>query len=330
MAISKFSGEYDFLSNFYPSPFIYEGVEYPTVEHAFQALKTLDKDEREKVIACDTPSKAKRMGRKVKLREDWEDIKDQLMFDLVKAKFRQNQELKEMLIATGEEELIEGTRWHDNYWGNCSCERCKNKEGKNKLGKILMEVRRTVKKEKKKVLVVVDMQNDFVSGSLGTKEAQGIVENVVNEANKDCYEEIFFTRDTHYNNYLDTKEGQNLPVKHCIFRTEGWEIIKELKPIVEERGKVYDKFTFGSVQLAKEITKIYDSANAHGKGLEITFVGLCTDICVISNVLTVKAHCPEADIVVNASCCAGVTEESHKNALNAMKMCQVEIIEDEK
>lgn len=142
--INKFDGEYAFLSNFYPSEVQFEGGTFPTVEHAFQAAKTLDEDERLQVVTCDTPGLAKREGRHVTLRRDWEQIKYSIMEELVRKKF-QIPELKEKLIATGDEELEEGTWWHDNTWGNCYCDRCKNIVGQNHLGKILMKIREEIK-----------------------------------------------------------------------------------------------------------------------------------------------------------------------------------------
>lgn len=165
-----------------------------------------------------------------------------------------------------------------------------------------------------KVLIVIDMQNDFVDGSLGTKEAVQIVPAVTDKvksaiANNDG---IIFTKDTHYSDYLDTAEGKNLPVKHCIKGSKGWEIIPSLN---EYAHNIIEKNTFGSTSLP-EIVKEYD---------EIELIGLCTDICVISNALLLKAYFPEKDICVDSSCCAGVTPESHNNALEAMKMCQIKI-----
>ncbi len=168
----------------------------------------------------------------------------------------------------------------------------------------------------RKVLIVVDMQNDFVTGSLGTKEAEAIVGKVVEKVKKHREEgvEVLFTRDTHTEQYLETQEGKKLPVVHCVKGTEGWEIIDELKPYVE---KVYDKPTFGSVQLAHVI-----AASGYE---EIELVGLCTDICVVSNALLLKAALPEATLAVDGACCAGVTPESHQAALMTMKMCQIEV-----
>ena len=171
----------------------------------------------------------------------------------------------------------------------------------------------------RKILVGVDMQNDFVDGSLGTKEAVGIVENVVEEIKKYRTEDIFATRDTHPENYLETQEGKHLPVVHCVKNTNGWEINKEVAAVLKD-AKIIDKLTFGSKELAEEITKI-----AEKEEVEVTLVGLCTDICVVSNALLIKAYLPEISVKVIASCCAGVTPESHEAALTTMKMCQVEV-----
>ena len=171
----------------------------------------------------------------------------------------------------------------------------------------------------RKILVVVDMQNDFVDGSLGTKEAVGIVENVVEEIKKYRTEDIFATRDTHPENYLETQEGKHLPVVHCVKNTNGWEINKEVAAVLKD-AKIIDKPTFGSKELAEEITKI-----AEKEEVEVTLVGLCTDICVVSNALLIKAYLPEISVKVIASCCSGVTPESHEAALTTMKMCQVEV-----
>ncbi len=137
--INKFDGPFAFLSNFYHSPIIYEGLEYPTVEHAFQAAKTLDIDERRYIAVLPTPGAAKRAGRNVHLRKDWEDIKIDVMRECLKEKFK-DPELFASLLATGDRELIEGNCWHDNFWGVCSCERSQG-QGQNHLGKLLMELR---------------------------------------------------------------------------------------------------------------------------------------------------------------------------------------------
>ena len=171
-----------------------------------------------------------------------------------------------------------------------------------------------------KILVVVDMQNDFIDGALGTKEAQAIVPRV-----KSIIEQfdgkIFFTRDTHKENYLSTQEGKNLPVPHCIEGAYGWQIENSLLPYAKN---IIDKPTFGSTTLANELVK----ENSLEEISEITFVGLCTDICVISNAILAKANLLETKVIVDASACAGVTPESHKNALEAMKMCQIMVIND--
>jgi nicotinamidase-related amidase len=169
-----------------------------------------------------------------------------------------------------------------------------------------------------KVLVVVDMQKDFIDGALGTKEAAAIVDNVA-EAVKAFDGEVVFTRDTHFDNYMETQEGRNLPVPHCIKATEGWQLDKKLEVIRTPEMKVFDKLTFGSVELAEYLKSKKDLGS-------ITLVGLCTDICVISNALLIKAYLPEIEISVIEKCCAGVTPDSHKNALEAMKMCQIKVI----
>ncbi len=174
----------------------------------------------------------------------------------------------------------------------------------------------------KKVLIVVDMQKDFVAGSLGTPEAESIVPNVINKIQN--HEGILlFTRDTHKENYLSTQEGRNLPVEHCIKGSDGWEIIDEIKEITADGDTVtFDKDTFGSRDLITYL-KMLDET----EGIEqIELIGLCTDICVISNSLAIKTYLPEVPIIVDASCCAGVTPESHENALKAMEICQVQVI----
>lgn len=176
-----------------------------------------------------------------------------------------------------------------------------------------------------KVLVVVDMQNDFITGSLGTNEAQGIVENVVQkiEAYKASGFKVLYTRDTHHENYLETSEGKKLPVKHCIKDTWGWQLADPIAQTVVSSAQLYDKPTFGCTQLGEKMKQLAKEET----NMEIELIGLCTDICVISNALLIKAYVPEARISVDASCCAGVTPESHTNALEAMKMCQIQIID---
>lgn len=173
---------------------------------------------------------------------------------------------------------------------------------------------------REKVLVVVDMQKDFIDGSLGTKEAEKIVDGVVEEIKKYRTEDIFATRDTHTEDYLQTQEGKKLPVVHCVKGTEGWEINGKVKEALKG-AEVMDKPTFGSKELAEKIAGL-----AAEEEIEVTLVGLCTDICVVSNALLIKAYLPEVPVRVLASCCAGVTPESHQAALATMKMCQVEIV----
>lgn len=168
------------------------------------------------------------------------------------------------------------------------------------------------------ILIVVDMQNDFIDGALGTKEAVEIVPNVKKKI-AEFNGKVFFTRDTHFENYLQTQEGKNLPVPHCIKGTPGWEIRPELDAL--RRTEPIDKLTFGSSELGSILVK----ENRDNPINSITLIGLCTDICVISNAMIAKAFLPEVPIVVDAKCCAGVTPESHQNALSAMKMCQIRI-----
>lgn len=140
-AIEEFEGEYAFLSNFYHAPVRYKGIDYPTNEHFFQAMKTLDVELRKKIAAASTPGEAKRLGRHVPLRPSWEAIKETVMLFGLELKFTTHQDLREKLLATGGKDLIEGNYWHDNEWGNCTCEKCKNKKGQNKLGVCLMKIR---------------------------------------------------------------------------------------------------------------------------------------------------------------------------------------------
>ena len=177
----------------------------------------------------------------------------------------------------------------------------------------------------KKALIVVDMQNDFIDGSLGTKEARAIVPNVV-EKIKSWSGIIIATRDTHTDAYLSTREGKYLPVNHCIRNTDGHSINKEVKDAIYEVGAkekevvFINKNTFGSTVIP-ELLRTYD------EGIEsVEIIGLCTDICVVSNAMLIKANFPEMDITVDASCCAGVTPESHYAALTTMKMCQINVI----
>jgi nicotinamidase-related amidase len=160
------------------------------------------------------------------------------------------------------------------------------------------------------------MQNDFIDGALGSAEAVAILP-YVKELVKSFDGIVYFTRDTHFENYMSIEEGKHLPVPHCIKDTEGWQIHPELEAL--RTTPAIDKLTFGSKELIALL--------ADKQGIEsITLCGLCTDICVISNALLIKAYYPEIPLFVVANACAGVTPESHQNALDAMKMCQVEIV----
>lgn len=167
----------------------------------------------------------------------------------------------------------------------------------------------------REALIVVDMQNDFIDGSLGTKEALGIVGNVKEKIKeyRDAGKQIIFTRDTHPYDYLDTYEGKHLPVPHCIKGSIGWQLSEELDFDLDN-DVLIDKPTFGWLNW-----KDFDFES-------VELCGLCTDICVISNALIIRANYPEIDITVDASCCAGVTPKTHKSALETMKMCQIEVI----
>lgn len=170
------------------------------------------------------------------------------------------------------------------------------------------------------ILIVVDMQKDFVDGSLGTKEAVSIVNNVC-EYIKQHKGDIFVTLDTHGENYMESSEGKNLPVMHCIKGTSGFELNEKVLTALSDRSyTVIEKPSFGSIELPKIIKEKY------GLQVNITLIGLCTDICVISNALILKANFPEAAISVIESCCAGVTPEKHNCAIETMKSCQIKVI----
>ena len=168
-----------------------------------------------------------------------------------------------------------------------------------------------------KYLIVVDMQNDFTVGTLGSPHAAAIIPNVVEKV-KAFSGKVIFTRDTHGDDYLQTQEGKKLPVVHCVKNTNGWQICDELIPYVDT---TVDKVTFGSVQLPHLLRSLGEPIE------EIELCGLCTDICVISNAMILKAAFPEVTFRVDATCCAGVTMESHNTALNAMKAVQIEVRE---
>ncbi len=173
----------------------------------------------------------------------------------------------------------------------------------------------------KQFLVVVDMQKDFVDGSLGTREAVAIVPAVLEKV-RHFEGDIFVTYDTHFEDYLNTAEGKKLPVPHCIYETPGWQLTEPLEELMEElpHYKV-QKYTFGSTTLPYLMTEVAD-----GEEFSIELIGLCTDICVVSNALLLKAQFPEAPISVDASCCAGVTPELHRAALETMRSCQIDIV----
>lgn len=168
-------------------------------------------------------------------------------------------------------------------------------------------------------LVVVDMQEDFIYGSLGNEAARSIVKNVVNKI-KNFDGNVIFTRDSHHENYLETQEGKFLPVEHCIAYSDGWDFIDPVDEL-QRKGKwpVYGKSTFGCVNLAVDMRAEHIKQPIES----ITLIGVCTDVCVISNAMILKAFLPEVPIFVDASCCAGVTPQKHEAALEAMKSCQI-------
>ncbi|MBR5472678.1 MAG: isochorismatase family protein [Clostridia bacterium] len=173
----------------------------------------------------------------------------------------------------------------------------------------------------RKILVVVDIQNDFVDGALGTPEAQAIIDNAAQKI-KNFDGDIFVTYDTHFENYMDTLEGKKLPVPHCIKGTGGWQLNSKIADALNgKKYKEVQKLTFGSVDLPKLIKNSIGDDKA-----EITLIGLCTDICVVSNALLLKANLLDSEIYVDASCCAGVTPDTHNAALDTMRCCQINII----
>ncbi|WP_407425933.1 cysteine hydrolase family protein [Treponema sp.] len=169
-----------------------------------------------------------------------------------------------------------------------------------------------------KLLIVIDMQNDFIDGALGTNEAVAIVPAVAEKIKKARSEGIpvVFTRDTHHENYLESQEGKNLPVVHCVEGSDGWQISSRLEV---GDSRIFDKPSFGSMELAEYVASLQNLE-------EIELVGLCTGICVISNAFILKAKLPEVRITVDSSCCACVTPQSHETALSAMKLCQINVI----
>lgn len=172
----------------------------------------------------------------------------------------------------------------------------------------------------KKLLIVIDMQNDFIDGTLGTDEAVNIVENVKNKIRSYPSEDVIATMDTHGEDYLQTQEGQNLPVEHCIKGSPGWEIRTDIAELLTG-AKIYEKPTFGSIRLAMDLKERFMR-----EPFELELIGLCTDICVVSNALLLKAMLPEVKISVDPACCAGVTPETHAAALQTMQTCQISLI----
>ena len=171
----------------------------------------------------------------------------------------------------------------------------------------------------RKLLIVIDMQNDFIDAALGTKEAEAIVEAVKEKIRSFPAENVIATMDTHEENYMQTQEGKYLPVPHCIRGSEGWQIRSDIAALLTG-AKIYEKPTFGSTALAADLKEMSEKEE-----IEIELVGLCTDICVVSNALLIKAMMPEVKISVDASCCAGVTPEKHLAALETMRSCQIRI-----
>lgn len=171
------------------------------------------------------------------------------------------------------------------------------------------------------ILIVVDVQNDFVDGSLGTKEAVSIIPNVCSKI-KSFEGDIYVTKDTHFDNYLNTSEGKKLPVEHCVKERDGWQLNEDVERALSDKEyTIIEKNSFGSLELPDIIRQKYSNLD-----FQIEIVGLCTDICVVSNALILKANFPENEIKVDASCCAGVTVESHNASLLTMKMCQIDVI----
>lgn len=174
----------------------------------------------------------------------------------------------------------------------------------------------------RKILIVVDMQNDFIDAALGTAEAEAIVEAVKDKIRSYPPEDVIATMDTHGENYMKTQEGKYLPVPHCIKGSDGWQIRPDIADLLEG-ARIYEKPTFGSTDLAADIRALADQDE-----IELEIIGLCTDICVVSNALLLKAFMPEVKISVDATCCAGVTPDKHLAALETMRSCQIQVIND--
>ena len=171
----------------------------------------------------------------------------------------------------------------------------------------------------RKILIVIDMQNDFIDAALGTKEAEAIVDAVKKKIWTYPAKDIIATMDTHGENYMETQEGKYLPVPHCIKGSEGWKIRPDIAELLKG-AKIYEKPTFGSTALAADMKALSEKED-----IELELIGLCTDICVVSNALLLKAAMPEVKISVDPSCCAGVTPEKHMAALETMRSCQIQV-----
>ena len=172
----------------------------------------------------------------------------------------------------------------------------------------------------RKILIVIDMHNDFIDAALGTKEAAAIVDSVKEKIRSYPAENVIATMDTHQENYMETQEGQNLPVIHCIKGTEGWRIRPDIAELLTD-AKIYEKPTFGSTAMAADLKALSEKEE-----IELELIGLCTDICVVSNALLLKATMPEVKISVDASCCAGVTPKKHLAALETLRSCQIHVM----
>ena len=180
------------------------------------------------------------------------------------------------------------------------------------------------REERRRYLIVVDMQKDFIDGSLGTEEAQSIVEKVKEKILSYPKDRVYATLDTHGEDYLSTQEGKRLPVPHCIKGTEGWGLHPTLKELILP-DHFFEKGSFGSLQLAESMRELFRQQDSMERA-SIELVGLCTDICVVSNALLLKAFLPEIPISVDSSCCAGVTKEKHLAALETLRSCQIEVL----
>lgn len=174
----------------------------------------------------------------------------------------------------------------------------------------------------RKILIVIDMQNDFIDAALGSEEAVAVVETVKEKIRSYPAENVIATMDTHGENYMQTQEGKYLPVPHCIRGSEGWLIRPDIAELLTG-AKIYEKPVFGSTVLAEDLKELSEKEE-----IELELIGLCTDICVVSNALLLKSVIPEVKISVDAACCAGVTPEKHLAALETMRSCQIQVIND--